>query len=163
MLSTAMIRVMLEQLGPTYIKFGQMASSQSQTLPPEWVEELAKLQSDVPPVPYNQARDVIVAELGKLPEELYATFEHDALAAASTAQVHRATLHDGTRVAVKVQRPNIVAAVKADLGLLQDVSNVVENVSSYARDLDLSGILAEFSDGVIVSWTITTKPITRCA
>jgi ubiquinone biosynthesis protein len=145
----AIIRVMLEQLGPTYIKFGQMASSQSQTLPPDWVAELAKLQSDVPPVPYEQAREIIVAELGKPPEELYATFEHDALAAASTAQVHCATLHDGTRVAVKVQRPNIVAAVKADLAVLQDVSSVVENVSGYARDLDVSGILAEFSDGVI--------------
>jgi ubiquinone biosynthesis protein len=145
----ALIRVMLEQLGPTYIKFGQMASSQSQTLPSDWVAELAKLQSDVPPVPYDQAREIIISELGKPPEELYATFEHEALAAASTAQVHCATLHDGTRVAVKVQRPNIVAVVKADLAVLQDVSNVVENVSGYARDLDVSGILAEFSDGVI--------------
>ncbi|HEY1296901.1 MAG TPA: AarF/UbiB family protein [Chloroflexota bacterium] len=145
----ALIRVMLEQLGPTYIKFGQMASSQSQTLPGDWVAELSKLQSDVPPVPYEEAREVIISELGRPPEELYATFEQDAFAAASTAQVHRATLQDGTPVAVKVQRPNIAAAVKADLGVLQDVSNVVENVSSYARDLDVSGILGEFSDGVI--------------
>jgi ubiquinone biosynthesis protein len=145
----AAIRVMLEQLGPTYIKFGQMASSQSQTLPSDWAVELAKLQSDVPPVPYEQAREVIISELGRPPEQLYATFEHDALAAASTAQVHRATLHDGTPVAVKVQRPNIVTAVKADLGVLQDMSTVVENVSAYARDLDVSGILGEFSEGVI--------------
>ncbi|TAH53782.1 MAG: hypothetical protein EYC68_01715 [Chloroflexota bacterium] len=143
------IRTMLQQLGPTYVKFGQMASSQSQTLPPDWAAELAKLQSDVPPVPYEQAREVIVSELGKPPEELFATFDETAMAAASTAQVHRATLRDGTLVAVKIQRPNIVAMVKADLGILQDVSNVAENVSSYARDLDLSGILAEFADGVI--------------
>jgi ubiquinone biosynthesis protein len=127
----------------------EMASSQSQTLPADWVAELAKLQSDVPPVPYDQAREVVISELGKPPEELYATFEHEALAAASTAQVHRATLHNGTLVAVKVQRPNIVASVKADLAVLQDVSIVVENVSGSARDLDVSGILAEFSDGVI--------------
>jgi ubiquinone biosynthesis protein len=145
----ATIRVMLEQLGPTYIKFGQMASSQSQTLPSDWAAELAKLQSDVPPVPYEQAREVIISELGKPPEELFATFEHEAFAAASTAQVHCATLHDGTRVAVKVQRPNIVTSVKADLGVLEDVSGAVENVSGYARDLDLSGILTEFSNGVI--------------
>ena len=144
-----MIRVMLEQLGPTYIKFGQMAASQSQTLPSDWVTELSKLQSDVPAVPYAQAREVIASELGKAPEQLYATFEREAVAAASTAQVHRATLHDGTAVAVKVQRPNIVASVKADLGLLQDVSTMVENVSGYARDLDVSGIVREFSDGVI--------------
>lgn len=145
----AMLRVMLEQLGPTYIKFGQMASSQFQALPPDWECELAKLQSDVPPVPYGQAREVIIGDLGKPPEELFASFEHEARAAASTAQVHRATLHDGTPVAVKVQRPNIVAAVKADLAVLQDVSTVVENVNSYVRDLDVSGILAEFGDGVI--------------
>lgn len=145
----AMIRVMLEQLGPTYIKFGQMASSQAQTLPPDWAAELSKLQSDVPPVPYEQAREVIISELGKPPEKLFAKFEPEALAAASTAQVHRAILLDGTPVAVKVQRPNIVATVKADLGVLQDVSNVVENLSGYARDLDVSGMLAEFSDGVI--------------
>jgi ubiquinone biosynthesis protein len=143
------LRVMLERLGPTYIKFGQMASSQSQTLPSDWAVELAKLQSDVPPVPYELAREVIVSELGKPPEDLYATFDREALAAASTAQVHRATLYDGTAVAVKVQRPNIVAVVKADLGLLQDVSTLAENVSTYARDLDVSGILTEFSDGVI--------------
>src|SRR4029079_16003216 len=137
-------RVMLQRLGPTYVKFGQMLSSQSQTLPSDWAAEFAKLQSDVPPVPYEQAREVIISELGKPPEELYATFEHDPLAAASTAQVHRATLHDGTPVAVKVQRPNIVLMVKADLGVLQDVLNIVENASSYARDLDLSGMLAEF-------------------
>jgi ubiquinone biosynthesis protein len=145
----AKVRIMLEQLGPTYIKFGQMASSQSQTLPTDWANELARLQSDVPPVPYELAREVIVSEFGKPPEELFATFEHEALAAASTAQVHRATLLDGTQVAVKVQRPNIVASVKADLGVLHDMSNTLENVSSYARDLDVSGILEEFADGVI--------------
>jgi ubiquinone biosynthesis protein len=147
--AAAKTRVMLEQLGPTYVKFGQMASSQTQTLPPDWAVELAKLQSAVPPVPYEQAREVIIADLGKPPEELFATFDHEALAAASTAQVHRATLHDGTPVAVKVQRPNIVATVKADLGILQDVSGVVENVSGYARDMGLAGIVAEFGDGVV--------------
>jgi ubiquinone biosynthesis protein len=145
----AKVRVMLQQLGPTYVKFGQMASSQSQGLPPDWAAELGTLQSDVPSVPYEEARQVIIAELGRPPEELFAAFEHEPLAAASTAQVHRATLLDGTPVAVKVQRPNIEATVKADLGVLEDVSKVVENVSSSARDLDLSGMLAEFSDGVI--------------
>jgi ubiquinone biosynthesis protein len=118
-------------------------------LPSDWATELAKLQSAVPPVPYAQAREVILRELGNPPEDLYATFEHEAFAAASTAQVHRATLHDGTPVAVKVQRPNIEASVKADLGAFEDIARVLENVSGYARDLDLSGMLAEFGDGVI--------------
>ncbi|MDL1897595.1 hypothetical protein FBQ82_15125, partial [Anaerolineae bacterium CFX7] len=84
------VRVMLQQLGPTYVKFGQMAASQGQALPQEYEVELEKLQNTVPPVPYAQAREMIIQELGKPPEELFATFEQDAFAAASTAQVHRA-------------------------------------------------------------------------
>lgn len=142
------VRVMLQQLGPTYVKFGQMAASQGQALPEEYEIELEKLQNTVPPVPYEQARDVIIQELGKPPEELFATFEHDAFAAASTAQVHRATLHDGTPVAVKVQRPNIVTMVNADLGILRQVSQTIERVNKDARTLDLAGIVQEFGDGV---------------
>ena len=144
----AQVRVMLQQLGPTYVKFGQMAASQGQALPPEYERELEKLQNTVPPVPYEQAREVIVQELGKPPEELFATFEHEAFAAGSTAQVHRATLHDGTPVAVKVQRPNIVTMVNADLGILRQVSQTIERVSEEARAIDLSGIVEEFGDGV---------------
>jgi ubiquinone biosynthesis protein len=142
------VRVMLQQLGPTYVKFGQMAASQGQALPPEYEVELEKLQNTVPPVPYAQAREVIIQELGRPPEELFATFEQDAFAAASTAQVHRATLHDGTPVAVKVQRPNIVTMVNADLGILKQLSQTVERVNQDARTVDLSGIVEEFGDGV---------------
>lgn len=79
-----------------------------------WVADLEQLHSNVPPEPYAQARAVIVADLGDTPEALFASFEQDAFAAASTAQVHRATLADGTCVAVKVQRPDIDAMVRAD-------------------------------------------------
>lgn len=142
-------RVMLQQLGPAYVKFGQMVSSQTRALPEPWIEELEKLQSNVPAVPYEAARDVIMSDLGQPPETLFAQFDPDATAAASTAQVHRAVLHDGTVVAVKVQRPNIVASVKADLGVLQDIVAVVENVSALARSLHLSAVLEEFAGGVI--------------
>ncbi len=142
------VRVMLQQLGPTYVKFGQMAASQGQALPEAYEVELEKLQNTVPPAPYAQAREAIIQELGKPPEELFATFEQDAFAAASTAQVHRATLHDGTPVAVKVQRPNIVTMVNADLGILKQLSQTVERVNQEARTIDLSGIVQEFGDGV---------------
>jgi ubiquinone biosynthesis protein len=145
----AKIRVMLQRLGPTYVKFGQMAASQMQLLPAELADELAHLQSHVPAVPFEQAREVIVRELGQGPEELFATFDTDAFAAASMAQVHRATLPDGTKVAVKVQRPNILATVRADLGVMEDIVDIVEGISSYARDLNLAGLLAEFSEGVL--------------
>lgn len=142
------VRVMLQQLGPTYVKFGQMAASQGQALPSEYEQELEKLQNTVPPVPYEQAREVIVQELGKPPEELFATFEREAFAAASTAQVHKATLHDGTPVAVKVQRPDIVTMVNADLGILRQVSQAIARVNADARAIDLQGIVEEFAYAV---------------
>ena len=91
------VTTMLEQLGPLYVKLGQVVSSQSASLPEEWRAELDKLQSTVAPFPYAEARAVIRAELGAPPEQLFATFDETPLAAASTAQVHRATLKDGSR------------------------------------------------------------------
>ncbi len=145
----ARVRVMLQSLGPTYVKIGQMVASRGEALPPEWLAELQLLQSDVAPFPWEEARDVIRKELGKFPEELFATIESEPFAAASTAQVHRATLDDGTLVAVKVQRPNIVAKTKADLGVMQELAKVIARRSELARRLDIEGILHEFASGVI--------------
>jgi ubiquinone biosynthesis protein len=145
----ARVRVMLESLGPTYVKIGQMVASRGEALPPEWLAELQLLQSDVAPFPWDEAREVILKELGKPPEELFATIESEPFAAASTAQVHRATLADGTLVAVKVQRPNIVAKTKADLGVMQQLAKVIADRAELARRLDVEGILREFASGVI--------------
>jgi ubiquinone biosynthesis protein len=145
----ARIRLMLQDLGPTYVKIGQIAASRGEALPPDWLEELRKLQSNVAPFPWEQAREVVRKELGANPEELYATFEVEPFAAASTAQVHRATLHDGTLVAVKIQRPNVVAKTKADLGVIQQVARTVARRVELARRLDVEGMLREFADGVI--------------
>ncbi len=146
----ARIRLMLQALGPTYVKIGQMVASRGEALPPEWLEELQKLQSDAAPFPYEEARGIIIKELGKPPEELFATFETEPFAAASTAQVHRATLHDGTPVAVKVQRPNIVAKTKADLGVMQELARQLARRVEIARRLDVEGILNEFASGVLL-------------
>jgi ubiquinone biosynthesis protein len=142
------VRLMLEQLGPMYVKVGQIVSSQSLMLPEEWREELDKLQSTVQPFPYEEARQIIVAELGAPPEQLFATFDRNALAAASTAQVHRATLQEGCQVAVKVQRPNIIAKVSTDLRIMGEVAKTLERRFDWARDLDLSGLVSEFAAGV---------------
>ncbi len=143
------VAVMLQQLGPTYVKIGQMAASQGASLPPEWADELARLQSDVAPFPWEQARDIIAKQLGRPPEELFATIDQEPFAAASTAQVHRATLADGTELAVKVQRPDIQAMTKADLGVMQEVSRVMERRSSFARKVGVHAIVTEFASGVL--------------
>ena len=143
------IRLLLEELGPTYVKIGQIVSSQASVLPLDWATELSRLQDAVPPFPAEQVRERLIEELGGPPEELYALFEPEPFAAASTAQVHRATLHDGTRVAVKVQRPNIPKMVRADLGILENAARVVSSRSESVRAMDLVGMLEQVSPGVL--------------
>jgi ubiquinone biosynthesis protein len=143
------LRQLLQQLGPTYVKIGQMIASRGDALPPDVIEELSKLQSDAAPFPWDDARLVIQGELGRPPEELYATIEPEPFAAASTAQVHRATLHDGTVVAVKVQRPRIVAKTKADLGVISELATIAEKRLSIARKVGLRGMVDEFAGGVL--------------
>jgi ubiquinone biosynthesis protein len=143
------VRLMIEELGPTYVKVGQIVSSQASVIPPDWEVELAKLQSDVPPFPAEQVRETIIDELKAPPEELFATFEPTPFAAASTAQVHRATLPDGTEVVVKVQRPNIRKQMKADVGIMTNASRVVSRRSQALRAIDLAGMVNEFGANAI--------------
>ena len=91
----------------------------------------------------------IKAELGKTPEEAFASIEEEPFAAASTAQVHRATLHDGTLVAVKIQRPLIVAKTKADLGVMQEIAKTAEQRFALARRVGVRKVVAEFASGVL--------------
>ncbi len=142
-------RLLLQELGPTYVKIGQMIASRGDALPPEIIEELSKLQSNVGPFPWEDARVVIQSELGRAPEELFATIEPEPFAAASTAQVHRATLHDGSVVAVKVQRPRIVAKTKADLGVITELGKLVERRFAMARKVGLAAMINEFAGGVL--------------
>jgi ubiquinone biosynthesis protein len=143
------VRYMIQELGPTFVKFGQIVSSRTTTLPPEWREQLEKLQSNVPPFPYEKARQLIISELNETPENLFATFEKEPFAAASIAQVHRATLHDGTPVVVKVQRPNIDVAVKADLNVINDLTKQVQKKQEWAQTLDLHGFVDEFGQSIM--------------
>lgn len=142
-------RILMESLGPTWVKFGQMIASQAETLPAEWAEQLTRLQSSAEPFPSEQVVQIIAAELGAPPQTIYASFDLAPLAAASTAQVHRATLHDGTQVAVKVQRPDIMAKTKADLGIIQNVAGVLQKRSQAVANLDLKGITRQFAKGVM--------------
>jgi ubiquinone biosynthesis protein len=140
---------MLEELGPTYVKMGQIVSSQASVVPPEWEVELEKLQSDVPPFPAAEVHEILVEELGAAPDQLFATFEIEPLAAASTAQVHRATLFSGEQVVVKVQRPGIVTQMKADMGIMQRAAVVATRRSEGLRAIDLDGMIEQFSTSVL--------------
>ncbi|HEX5015218.1 MAG TPA: AarF/UbiB family protein [Candidatus Limnocylindrales bacterium] len=143
------VAALLQQLGPTYVKIGQMMAARTDILPPEWTDEFVRLQADAAPFPWEDAREVIIAELKGPPEELFGSFEQEPFAAASTAQVHRATLLDGTPVAVKVQRPKIVAKTKADLGVMQELAKTAEKRFSLARRIAIRGMVGEFAKGVL--------------
>jgi ubiquinone biosynthesis protein len=145
----AKVRLMLQQLGPTYVKVGQMVSSRADVLPEAWRTELDKLQNTVPPFAYEQVEAIVRSELGAPPEALFASFEHEPLGAASLAQVHRATLHDGTEVVVKVQRPNVQAMVRADLGNMEDLARQAERRVAMARTMNLAAMIHEFGQGVL--------------
>lgn len=144
------VRFMLQDLGPIYVKVGQLISSQAQALPPEWAQEMNKLQANVRPFPYAQVQEQIIAELGEPPEEIFGWFDPEPLAAASLAQVHRATLPSGEQVVVKVQRPNIQNQVKADVGIMDWLANLAEQRSGWARDMGLVGFVNEFGSQVLL-------------
>ena len=143
------MRLMIEELGPTYVKMGQIVSSQSNVLPEDWALELNKLQSDVPPFPTEEAREVIREELGDYPENIFAEFNATPFAAASTAQVHLAVLPTGEKVVIKVQRPNIHQQMKADLGIMLNATRIISARSEYVRTIDLVGMLEQFSKSVL--------------
>jgi ubiquinone biosynthesis protein len=142
------VRLLLQELGPTYVKLGQVVSSQSYVLPEEWLGELKKLQNEVAPVPYDELRQVLVDELGAPPETLYLSFDERPLAAASIGQVHRAVLHDGTEVVVKVQRPNIRPKIEEDLAIMYEVARFLARTTTWARNYDVVGIVEKFGEGL---------------
>src|SRR6185369_10367692 len=115
------LRAALEKLGPTFIKLGQTLSTHPGLLPISYVEEMEKLQDQVQPFKFDQVREIARAELDADLEEIFAEFEPEPLAAGSIAQVHAATLKDGSRVAVKIQRPDIERIIELDLEILHDI------------------------------------------
>jgi ubiquinone biosynthesis protein len=120
------VRRAFEELGPTFVKLGQVLAGRSDLLGPDWLREFSKLHSGVPPVPMQALRAQLREDLGGEPETVFARFDPEPLAAASIAQVHRARLHDGTEVIVKVRRPGIDLVIEADLRLLARLAGVAE-------------------------------------
>jgi len=142
-------RILLEGLGPTYVKLGQIVSSQVNVLPDDWATQMDLLQNEVPTFPFEVARQLVEAELCAPLEQLYSEFSPTPMAAASLAQVHRARLHDGREVAVKIQRPNIDQQVHSDLGVARIMGRALETRSRWAREVGLRGMLDEFSTNLV--------------
>jgi ubiquinone biosynthesis protein len=142
-------RILLEDLGPTYVKLGQIVSSQVNVLPDDWREQLDLLQNEVPTFPFEDAQQIIESELGAPLADLYGEVSPAPLAAASLAQVHRARLHDGREVVVKVQRPGIDEQVRADLGVTRMLGRALEARNTWAREVGLRGLLDEFSSNLV--------------
>jgi ubiquinone biosynthesis protein len=130
------LRLAFQDLGPTFIKFGQALSLRADVLSPEVVAELARLQDEVPPLDPGQAEAAVEAELGVPLEQVFRRFDPVPLAAASIAQVHRATLVGGEEVAVKVRRPGIAAVIESDLAILAQIARLAER---YLADAELYG------------------------
>lgn len=139
------VRMALEDLGTTFIKMGQMVSTRSDLVPTEYIEELSKLQDQAPQVSTAEILAVIEAEFGAPATELFATFDTEARAAGSIAQVHSAVLHDGTNVVVKVRRPGIEVQVEQDLKILGQLARFVSHNTEAGRKLDLESLVDEFA------------------
>ncbi len=137
------IRNTLLDLGPTFIKVGQLFSTRADIFPGEYVEELAKLQDKVPAFSYEQVEGIIQQELGKKIPELFETFEPIPLAAASLGQVHKAVLHSGEAVVVKVQRPGLKKLFEIDLQILKGIARYFQNHPKWGRGRDWMGIYEE--------------------
>jgi ubiquinone biosynthesis protein len=137
------------RLGATFIKIGQIASTRADLLPGPLVDELVALQDRVPAFPFEQVRRTIESDLGRPLEDVFADFETVPIAAASVAQVHRAVLRsNGSRVAVKVRRPDILEKIRLDRSILLAVGGALERVVPTLRLVDVQGALRTFCDAV---------------
>jgi ubiquinone biosynthesis protein len=142
------LREMLDELGPTFVKFGQLLSTRPDVVPPDIVVELRGLQDDVRPFPFTQIREVIEAELGLTLEQAFLRFDEQPIAAASIGQVHRAMLPNGHEVAVKVQRPNAPRQIESDLALLYQAARMIKERVRALDFIDAHALVDEFARSI---------------
>jgi len=151
------VRRALEELGPTFIKLGQLLSTRVDLFAPEWIEEFEKLQDAVPPVDFDSLREQLAEDLGAPPESVFEHLEREPLAAASIAQVHRARLADGTPVVVKMRRAGIRATVEADLRLLKRLAQVAEQQIPEAARFRLPALVDQFRRSILLELDLANE------
>ena len=139
------VRLALEELGPTFIKLGQVLSTRPDLLPAAYIAELSKLQDTVPAVPWDVIHPWVSSELEHPLEDVFTDFAPIPMAAASLSQVHAATLHSGDVVVVKVQRPNIQTTIETDIEILFDLARLLQERTPLGQIYDFPGIVEEFA------------------
>jgi len=142
------LREMLDELGPTFVKFGQLLSTRPDIVPPDVVLELQKLQDDVRPIPFADVERVISEELGITIEQAFLEFDEQPTAAASIGQVHHAVLPNGERVAVKVQRPNAPRQIESDISLLYQAARLAKERVRALDFIDAEQVVDEFARSI---------------
>ncbi|MBE9140449.1 AarF/ABC1/UbiB kinase family protein [Nodosilinea sp. LEGE 07088] len=152
----AVLRNILTDLGPVYVKLGQLLSTRPDLMPPAYIEELSSLQSTVPPVPPEEIETHIRRHLPRPPEELFERLEYRAIAAGSIAQTHKAILKDGRLVALKVQRPGIGLQVERDMTLIRDVARLV-SATQFGQRYNVVDLAEEFADALNAELDFTTE------
>jgi ubiquinone biosynthesis protein len=150
-------RLVLEELGPTFVKFGQIVSSRRDLVTDEYYVELCKLQAGVPPFSAKVARKIFADELGVSVGDAFASFDEEPIGAASMAQVHHARLKDGTEVAVKIQRPDIEKTIELDLAILIDLARFVARHVPELSGLNPVGVVTEFSNTLLKELDFTNE------
>ena len=139
------VRLALEELGPTFVKLGQVMATRVDLFPPDWIAEFEKLQSEVPPVPFDDLLPELERALGRPPSEVFRNLDPRPFGSASIAQVHRAELQDGTPVVLKIRRPGIRAKIDADLRILFQVAGLIESEIPEARRYQPVEIAGQFA------------------
>ncbi|MBI3133055.1 MAG: AarF/ABC1/UbiB kinase family protein [Bacteroidetes bacterium] len=143
------MRLVCEELGPTFVKFGQILSNRPDLLPLDLIVQFEKLQDNVPPLSGQVARKVVETELKKSTDDLFAWFEPEPFASASMAQVHKATLKSGERVAVKIQRPGIKEVIIEDIKVMYTVAEILHRRVPSVRSFDPVGLVRNFEESIL--------------
>lgn len=143
------LRLSFEELGPTFVKLGQLLAGRPDLIPPQFIEEFERLQDDVAGLPFAAIKKQVESELKRPLDEVFASFEEIPMAAASIGQVHGAVLKTGERVAVKVQRPGIERLIQNDISILRGVAQLMEKYIPEARTINPTGLVEEFFKSIL--------------
>lgn len=154
--SPEVLRNILIELGPVYVKLGQLLSTRPDLLPGRYVDTLTDLQTNVPPVPWSQVEALIRRELSQPLETIFNDIDRNAIAAGSIGQVYRAVLVNGQQVALKVQRPGIEAVVARDISLIKSLAELA-SLTEFGKNFDIVGLAEEFSNAITAELDFTTE------